>query len=267
MRLPRGYDDLGRVTPIGALADVADGTVVLVRGTVRRLHVFPRRLLDVIVEEDGASVRARWFRAHASMAKAFVKGNAVALAGPVRTAADGTREMVHPSNVTAALEAAAAPGRQGLGMRPRYGIIEGVKGRTLEAIRASALAVLAPETERRRPSCCRRRRGRGWTCRRSPNRFTGCMRHATRPTSRAARSIARAGGWRWRRCSSRRSRSCGGAPRRVGRRCLFRASWRPASGAAGGGVRFCADGVARARAGRDRRRPGRPGADAAPADR
>ena len=146
MRLPRGYDDLGRVTPIGALADVADGTVVLVRGTVRRLHVFPRRLLDVIVEEDGASVRARWFRAHASMAKSFVKGNAVALAGPVRTAADGTREMVHPSNVTAALEAAAVPGRQGLGMRPRYGIIEGVKGRTLEAIRASALAVLAPET-------------------------------------------------------------------------------------------------------------------------
>jgi ATP-dependent DNA helicase RecG len=145
MRLPRGYDDLGRVTPIAALGDVADGTVVLVRGTVRRLHVFPRRLLDVIVEEDGASVRARWFRAHASMAKAFVKGSPVALAGAVRTTADGTREMAHPSNVTAALEASASPG-QGLGLRPRYGIIEGVKGRTLEAIRASALAALAPGT-------------------------------------------------------------------------------------------------------------------------
>jgi len=79
MRLPRGYDDLGRVTPIAALADVADGTVVLVRGTVRRLHVFPRRLLDVIVEEDGASVRARWFRAHGSMAKAFVKADKPAM--------------------------------------------------------------------------------------------------------------------------------------------------------------------------------------------
>ncbi|HWJ55107.1 MAG TPA: DEAD/DEAH box helicase, partial [Vicinamibacterales bacterium] len=143
MRLPRGYDDLGRVTPIAALADVADGTVVLVRGTVRRLHVFPRRLLDVIVDgDDGASVRARWFRAHASMAKAFVKGSSVALAGAVRTAADGTREMVHPSNVTALLDASMSAG---LGWRPRYGVIEGVKGRTLDTVRASALAALAPE--------------------------------------------------------------------------------------------------------------------------
>ena len=124
MRLPRGYDDLGRVTPLAALGEVADGSVVLVRGTVRRLHVFPRRLLDVIVEdEEGASVRARWFRAHASMAKSFVKGAGVALAGPVRAGSDGAREMVHPSNVTAALAAAAG---DGLGLRPRYADIEGV---------------------------------------------------------------------------------------------------------------------------------------------
>src|SRR6478752_3364893 len=141
---PRACDDLGRVTPIAALAEVADGTVVLVRGTVKRLHVFPRRLLDVIVDgDDGASVRARWFRAHTSMAKAFVKGSSVALAGAVRTAADGTREMVHPSNVTALLDASTSAG---LGWRPRYGIIEGVKGRTLDAVRASALAALAPES-------------------------------------------------------------------------------------------------------------------------
>ena len=157
MRLPRGYDDLGRVTPIGALGDVADGTVVLVRGTVRRLHVFPRRLLDVIVEDaqgGTATVRGRWFRPHASMAKAFVKGSPVALAGALRTAADGTREMVHPSNVTAAL--AAAP-TQGLGLRPRYGLIEGVKGRTLDAVRAAALAALAPETIELLPVAARAR--------------------------------------------------------------------------------------------------------------
>src|SRR6185369_7130085 len=50
MRLPRAYDDLRRATPIAALSQVPDGTVVLVRGIVRRLHVFPRRLLDVFVE-------------------------------------------------------------------------------------------------------------------------------------------------------------------------------------------------------------------------
>ncbi|HMF43282.1 MAG TPA: helicase-related protein [Polyangia bacterium] len=156
MRLPGGYDDLGRVTPLGALGGVADGTVVLVRGTVRRLHVFPRRFLDVIVEDDGASVRARWFRAHASMAKSYAKGSSVALAGTIRTAADGTREMVHPSNVTAALAAAPSPG---LGLRPRYADIEGVTRRTLAAVRASALAALAAETAELLPAAARARLG------------------------------------------------------------------------------------------------------------
>jgi ATP-dependent DNA helicase RecG len=154
MRLPRGYDDLGHVTPIATLGEIADGSVVLVRGTVRRLHVFPRRLLDVIVEEDGASVRARWFRVHATMAKAFVKGSVVALAGPVRTAADGTREMVHPSNVTTEL---AASGAAGLGLRPRYAAIEGVKGRTLAAIRESALAAVACDGAEMLPAATRAR--------------------------------------------------------------------------------------------------------------
>ncbi len=156
MRLPRGYDDLGRVTPIAALGEVADGGVVLVRGTVRRLHVFPRRLLDVIVEDEagGPSVRARWFRAHASMAKSFVKGSLVALAGPLRTAADGTRELVHPTNVTAALAAAPA---EGLGLRPRYADVEGVKRRTLAVLRASALAALAPDTPELLPAATRGR--------------------------------------------------------------------------------------------------------------
>jgi ATP-dependent DNA helicase RecG len=155
MRLPGGYDDLGQITPIGQLGGVASGGVVLVRGIVKRLHVFPRRLLDVIVEGDGgASVRARWFRVHASMAKSFVKGSLVALAGPVRTADDGTREMVHPSNVTAAL--AASPSA-GLGLRPRYADVEGVTRRTLAAVRASALAALSAETTELLPAASRAR--------------------------------------------------------------------------------------------------------------
>jgi ATP-dependent DNA helicase RecG len=139
MRLPRAYDDLRRPTPIASLSGVAEGTVVLVRGTVRRLHVFPRRLLDVFVEEGDGVVRARWFRVPSAMAKSFPKGSVVALAGAVRTAADGTREMIQPSVVTAAL---AARGDGGLGLRPRYGIVQGVKGRVLERMRAVALARL-----------------------------------------------------------------------------------------------------------------------------
>ena len=139
MRLPRAYDDLRRATPIASLPEVADGTVVLVRGRVRRLHVFPRRLLDVFVEEGEGVVRARWFRVPSAMAKSFPKGSEVALAGALRTATDGTRELLQPSVVTAAL---AARGDGGLGLRPRYGIVQGVKGRVLERMRGAALGRL-----------------------------------------------------------------------------------------------------------------------------
>jgi ATP-dependent DNA helicase RecG len=140
MRLPRGYDDLRRATPIAALSEVPDGTVVLVRGRVRRLHVFPRRLLDVFVEEGDAVVRGRWFRVPSAMAKSFPKGSEIALAGALRTASDGTRELLQPSVVTAAL---VARGDGGLGLRPRYGLVQGVKGRVLERMRGAALARLA----------------------------------------------------------------------------------------------------------------------------
>jgi len=145
MRLPRAYDDLRRATPIASLPEVADGTVVLVRGRVRRLHVFPRRLLDLFVEEGDGVVRARWFRVPSAMAKSFPKGSEVALTGALHTAADGTRELIQPSVVTAAL---AARGDGGLGLRPRYGIVQGVKGRLLERMRGAALARLCGANER-----------------------------------------------------------------------------------------------------------------------
>ena len=139
MRLPRAYDDLRQATPIASLCDVADGTVVLVCGRVRRLHVFPRRLLDVFIEEGDGVVRARWFRVPSAMAKSFPKGSEVALAGALHTATDGTREMIQPSVVTTAL---AARGDGGLGLCPRYGIVQGVKGKVLERMRGAALARL-----------------------------------------------------------------------------------------------------------------------------
>jgi ATP-dependent DNA helicase RecG len=154
--LPRGYDDLRRPTPIPRLAEVGDGAVVLVLGTVNRIHVFPRRLFDVFVEEDGHSLRARWFRAPAAMAKAFPKGSVVALVGPLRTATDGTRELVHPTQVTAAL---AARGDGGLGLRPRYAAVEGVKGRLLDRLRASALGSLGRSAVELLPAAARTRLG------------------------------------------------------------------------------------------------------------
>ena len=151
------------MTPIGELGAVADGTVVLVRGSVKRVHVFPRRLLDVFVDQEGAVVRARWFRPPRGMSKSFVKGTEIALAGPLRTAADGTRELIHASNVTAAM--AAAAGAAGpdetvsLGLRPRYAAVEGVTARTLATLRQSALAQLGPDTQELLPAAARARLG------------------------------------------------------------------------------------------------------------
>jgi ATP-dependent DNA helicase RecG len=137
LRMPRAYDDLRRGTPLPQVSDVPDGRVVLVRGIVRRVHVFPRRLLDVTIESEGASLRARWFRPPPGMAKGFAKGAEIALAGPLRTDAKGTRELVHPTNVTAALG-----GAEGLGVRPRYPTIEGVGARVYERVAAAALALV-----------------------------------------------------------------------------------------------------------------------------
>jgi ATP-dependent DNA helicase RecG len=142
LRLPRRYDDLRRATPIAALEAMPDGAVVLVRGAVRRVQVFPRRFLFVTVEQDGASVRAEWFRARGAMAKSFAKGTEVALAGPLRTAADGTRCLLHPTNVTVAL---AARSSAGLGLRPRYPTFEGVGARLFERLVATALERFGPD--------------------------------------------------------------------------------------------------------------------------
>ena len=75
--LPRGYDDLRRVTPIAALPSLPAGSVVLVRGTVARVRIFPHRLLDVFVEQDGVRLRARWFRPPRGMQKSFTLGEAL----------------------------------------------------------------------------------------------------------------------------------------------------------------------------------------------
>src|SRR5262249_48488738 len=140
---------LRRVTPVAAAAALPDGVTVLVCGVVQRVHVFPRRLMDVVVEQDGATLRARWFRPRPGMSKAFAKGAAVALAGPLRTAKAGTRELAHPTNVTAALAAReGAAGGGGLGLRPRYAVVDGVGARVIEKLVAGALErVLAADGE------------------------------------------------------------------------------------------------------------------------
>ena len=143
--LPLGYEDFRTVYPLSALASLPDGKTVVVRACVRRVRPFFRRLLDVYLEQDGVQLRARWFQPNAGMVKTYAKGNLVALAGSLRRAKDGTVELIHPRNVTALTVGAEA---SGLGLRPRYPVVERVPGRLVEKLVAVAVeraAALVPD--------------------------------------------------------------------------------------------------------------------------
>ena len=136
--LPLGYQDFRALYPLSALAGLPEGQMVVVRAVVRRARPFFRRLLDVYLEQDGVQVRARWFRPNAGMVKTYAKGNLVALAGSLRRAKDGTVELIQPRNVTA-LMAGQAGEKSGLGLRPRYPVVEKVPGRVIEKLVTTAV--------------------------------------------------------------------------------------------------------------------------------
>lgn len=153
--LPRAYDDLTRVTPMRALKELSPGTTVLVRGRIAAVRSFPGRFLTVTVEDehdDGQRVVGRWFRAPGGMSRAYVKGEQVALAGPLRFDPRGEPELVHPTNVTAALRDGS-----GLGIRPRYPAVDGVAARALEKVIGHAVERSATEWPDVLPEAARRR--------------------------------------------------------------------------------------------------------------
>ncbi len=139
---PRGYQDYRREYRLPELAALAPGTPVVVRGTVVRVHKFFRRMLDVVIEQDGARLLARWFRPNAGMAKSYAKGSSVALAGELRKTEEGECQLIHPSNVTALLAE-----REVLGIRARYPLVERVPGRTVEKIVGAALDAVVDQLE------------------------------------------------------------------------------------------------------------------------
>jgi ATP-dependent DNA helicase RecG len=138
--LPRAYQDFRRTYGLAELSSLTAGTPVVVRGRVVRLHKFFRRMLDVMIEQDGAILRARWFRPNAGMSETYAKGTQVALAGSLRRTPTGEHQLVHPSNVTALVGEDG-----GLGIRPRYPLVENVPGRTLEKIVAAAVVAVGNE--------------------------------------------------------------------------------------------------------------------------
>jgi len=151
---PRAYLDYRRQFALSELDALAPGTPVVVRGTVVRVHKFFRRMLDVVIEQEGVRLLARWFRPNAGMAITYAKGTQVVLAGELRRTQEGECQLIHPSNVTAQLTEDG-----GLGIRPRYPLIEKVPGRTVEKIVGAALEAVGHRMADVLPESLRKRLG------------------------------------------------------------------------------------------------------------
>jgi ATP-dependent DNA helicase RecG len=120
--LPTAYEDRRTVTPLEALAEVPDGARVTTRGIVKRASVWPRRFADLVIEDQGVLLTARWFRMNPGINTRFHPGDAVLLSGALRRF-KGQLAMAHPDVV-----AEDEPG-VGAGIWVRYPEVEGVPPR------------------------------------------------------------------------------------------------------------------------------------------
>lgn len=134
--LPRGYDDQRVSTPIHALRD---GEYAVVEGVVRRSRVFPRGAriaFEARIEPEAGpasgdgyrELKLVWFRAIPGLARRFLEGTRVRIAGRVQDYR-GTATLPHPETLPADAKGA---------IEPRYPEIPGVRRKILRrAIRAA----------------------------------------------------------------------------------------------------------------------------------
>ena len=179
--LPRRWEDLRAVTPVGELKEGVPQTTLAL---VERSRVVParRRFLEVALRgEDGTPLVARWFVFHGGLVKRFaVAGQRVLLTG-VPTLFRNTLSMVHPevadppgaapaAPVSASVPAAPpapdpAPAADAesdgpLGrVRVRYPDIEGVPPRTVEKLCQGVAERFAVEVPDGLPAIVRQRLG------------------------------------------------------------------------------------------------------------
>ncbi len=129
--LPRRWDDLRQLVPVGALEI---GKPQMTRGTVAAVRVIPafrRRILQVtFTGDDGRPLTARWFHFRGRMQERFPVGGKFLMLGTPRAWKQGV-EMIHPETIFESEGGEAAPPP---GVRVRYPDIEGVPPRLLERL-------------------------------------------------------------------------------------------------------------------------------------
>jgi ATP-dependent DNA helicase RecG len=137
--LPRRWDDLRALVPVGALVP---GKPQMTRGSVARVRVIPawrRRILEVgFTGDDGAPLTARWFHFRGKMQDRFPVGARFLIVGTPKPWKQGL-EVVHPETI-----AEGDGGDAPTGVRVRYPEIEGVPGRLIAKLCAAVCEKLAP---------------------------------------------------------------------------------------------------------------------------
>jgi len=132
--LPRRYDDRRVVTPI---AELVPGERAVTRGTIAGVRVYGRpwrRIMQVDLEDGGASVSAVWFSNRRPRQERFGKGAIVTIAGLVGRH-KGRLQIPHPVVV----DGSEADGDRVGRVVPVYGEVPGVAGRIVEkAVRSAA---------------------------------------------------------------------------------------------------------------------------------
>ncbi len=130
--LPRRYDDRRTITPI---PDLQPGMRAVTRGTVVQVRSYGRpwkRILEVVVDDEGHRLSAMWFTNRRPRTDAFEKGTPLILAGLTARFKDRL-QMAHPVVVTQ--EGSDRIGR----IVPVYPEIDGVPGAIVEKAVRSAL--------------------------------------------------------------------------------------------------------------------------------
>ncbi len=170
--LPRRWEDLRTIAPVGALQE---GVVQTTIAIVEKSRIVParRRFLEAFLRgEDGAPLLLRWFYFNFGMSKRLVSGQRLLVSGnPLRW--KGSLQIVHPeieyletptsslgsgspNAAQSADENAAAPNSNLAGrVRVRYPDVEGVPGRTLERLCQSVCRNFAPQVTDGLPSSLR----------------------------------------------------------------------------------------------------------------
>jgi ATP-dependent DNA helicase RecG len=94
--LPRRYEDRRAPIPIASLKP---GDRVLTGGSVVRVRVYGRpwrRIMEVELEDNGASIKGVWFTNQRPSPDRFAKGEKIYLAGLVSNNKKGTLQIAHP---------------------------------------------------------------------------------------------------------------------------------------------------------------------------